>query len=279
MVSHLLKALVRAFLVLLVIAMPSVMLPSANVDTNAIVALIALVAAVFTFVEYYSKYPSLVEFRDAPPFNRVRFASLLFTVFLLCTIFQGQFAPTTLTKFVGAIGALIGHVIDFPFSPVNLVVNMLPEHASAKSVNLIRAAAGISYLISLLTLAAFLVLLRLQGWPSADTPFNVWVNLPTFDPSTGSDVVARLRRDGYVNIILGFTLPFLLPLAIGSASRLFTPIALDSPQTMVWTMTIWAFLPVSLFMRGIAMRRIASMVQEKRKRTAALAERKGFSLA
>jgi hypothetical protein len=31
-------------------------------------------------------------------------------------------------------------------------------------------------------------------------------------------------------------------------------------------MTAWAFLPASLFMRGIAMGRIAGMIAEKRKR-------------
>ena len=278
-ISQLVGALVRAILVLLVIATPSVLLPSANVDNKQIVILLAIVAAIFTFIEYYSRYPSLVEFRDAPPFNRVRFVSLFLTVFLISTIFQGQFEQTTLSRFVGAVGSLIGQAIDFPYSPVNLVVQMLPENASTESMILIRAAAGISYLTSLLTLAAFLMLLRIQGWPSPDKAFNVWINLPTFDPSTGSDVVARLKRDGRINIILGFVLPFLLPAAIGAASNVFNPIALDSPQTMVWTMTAWAFFPTSLFMRGIAMGRIAAMVEQKRQRATALAERNGFAFA
>jgi hypothetical protein len=277
--SQLLGALLRAGLVLLVIAMPSAMLPSATTDTNAIVALLAIIAAVFTFVEYYSNYPSLVEFRDAPPFNRVRYISLILTVFLLCTLFQGQFAPSILTEFIGAVGMVIGQALDFPYSPVNLVIKMLPENASQQNIALIQAAAGISYLVFLLTLAIFLIAFRLQGWPSSDKPFNIWVNLPTFDPSSGGDIIARLKRDGQLNIILGFTLPFLLPAVIGASSKLFNPIVLDSPQTMVWVMTVWAFFPASLFMRGIAMRRIAFMVQQQQKTTAALDDRKGFSLA
>jgi len=277
--SQLLGALLRAGLVLLVIAMPSAMLPSATTDTNAIVALLAIIAAVFTFVEYYSNYPSLVEFRDAPPFNRVRYISLILTVFLLCTLFQGQFAPSILTEFIGAVGMVIGQALDFPYSPVNLVIKMLPENASQQNIALIQAAAGISYLVFLLTLAIFLIAFRLQGWPSSEKPFNIWVNLPTFDPSSGGDIIARLKRDGQLNIILGFTLPFLLPAVIGASSKLFNPIVLDSPQTMVWVMTVWAFFPASLFMRGIAMRRIAFMVQQQQKTTAALDDRKGFSLA
>jgi hypothetical protein len=38
-----------------------------------------------------------------------------------------------------------------------------------------------------------------------------------------------------------------------------------SPQTLIWTMAAWSFLPASLFMRGIAMGRIADMIREKRR--------------
>jgi ABC-type microcin C transport system permease subunit YejE len=58
--------------------------------------------------------------------------------------------------------------------------------------------------------------------PIATVPFNVWINLPTFDPNGGGDVVRRLVRDGRVNIILGFALPFVMPV-VG-----------------VWRPTIWA---------------------------------------
>ena len=277
--SRLSGAFVRGILVLVMVVTPSVLLPGANIDSAQVVALIGIFGALLTFFEYSTSYPSLVEFRDAPPFNRVRFASLFITVFLLSVIFRGQIQPTTLTRFVEAVGTVIGQAIDLPYSPVRLVVLMLPEDASVHSLILLRATAGLSYLISLLTLAVFLILLRLQGWPGKDKPFNVWVNLPTFDPSAGGDVVERLYRDGRINIILGFLLPFLSPAAVKAASAVFDPIVLDSPQTMVWTMTAWSFLPASLFMRGIAMGRIASMIEEKRKRANALAEREGFVLA
>jgi len=275
-VSQLTGAFTRAILVLVLVATPSMLLPGIDSDSAQVVSLIGIFGAVLIFFEYSSTYPSIVEFRDAPPFNRVRFVSLFLTVFLLSIIFRGQIQPTTLTRFVSATGSVIGQAIDFPYSPVRLVVLMLPENASADSLILIRATAGLSYLISLLTLAVFLILIRLQGWPSRDKTFNVWVNLPTFDPSAGGDVVARLYRDGRLNIILGFLLPFISPMAVKAASKVFDPIMLDSPQTMVWTMVIWSFLPTSLFMRGIAMGRIASMIKEKRKRNNALFEKHGY---
>ena len=76
--------------------------------------------------------------------------------------------------------------------------------------------------------------------------------------------MVRLTRDAHVNIALGFLLPFLTPLVVKISSSGFDAFALTSPQTLIWTMTAWAFLPASLFMRGIAMGRIADMIVETR---------------
>jgi hypothetical protein len=261
--------LVRAFLVTLLVALPSLMLPGTSSDTAQIVALVAIFGAALTIVEYASDYPGLVEFRDAPPFNRIRFLSLFVTVLLLTLIARGEVAPTTLTRFVEAVGALIGQAIDFPYSPVRLVVLMLPPEAEVAQINLVRTSAGLAYLISLLTLAIFLIYQRLRGWPLGSGTFNVWVNLPTFDPTAGGDVVERLERDARVNIALGFILPFLMPAVIKAATSLFGAVTLENPQTLIWTVAAWAFLPASLFMRGIAMGRIAGMIKEKRRQSTA----------
>lgn len=265
MISQLTGALVRAVLVMVLIATPSLLLPAVSSDTTQIVALVALFAAALTFFEYASTYPGLVEFRDAPPFNRMRFLSLFATVLLLSTIVRGQTEATTLTSFIEVLGTRLGAVIDVPYSPVRLVVLMLPEDMSLQHLILVRTSAGISYLISLTTLVIFVITMRLIGWPARMGSFNVWINLPTFDPTTGGDVVERLQRDALFNIALGFLLPFLIPAAVKLASLAFEPVTLESPQTLIWTMTAWAFLPASLFMRGIAMGRIAGMIAEKRR--------------
>ena len=272
MISQITGAFVRALLVMVLIATPSLMLPSVTSDTTQIVALVALFAAALTFFEYASTYPGLVEFRDAPPFNRVRFLSLFVTVLLLSTIVRGQTEPTTLTNFIGALGNKLGGVIDVPYSPVRLVVLMLPEDMSLRHLILVRSTAGLSYLISLSTIIVFVVTMRILGWPSRMGSFNVWINLPTFDPMTGGDVVERLERDARFNIALGFLLPFLISAAVKVAAIAFQPVTLESPQTLIWTMTAWAFLPASLLMRGIAMGRIAGMIAEKRRQNNLAAE-------
>ena len=219
-------AVIRAFLVVILVATPSLMLPGPSPDSAQIVALVTIFAAVLTIIEYASVYPGLIEFRDAPPFNRIRFISLFLTVFLLSIMTRGQTEPTALSELVSAIGALIGHVIDFPYSPVRLVVLMLPADTSLAQIDLVRGAAGLSDLISLLTLAIFLIMQRIQGWPLHTGSFNVWINLPTFDPTAGGDVVERLERDARINIALGFLLPFITPAVIKASSSLFNAVSL-----------------------------------------------------
>ena len=264
-VSRLTSALMRAFLVMVLVATPSVILSGQGADGREVVALMALFAGVLTFVEYNATYPGLVEFRDAPPFNRIRFLMLFATVFALTVIEQSRFAPSTLSTLMGALGVVIGAALDFPYSPVRLATLMLADGASEAQVQAVRSAAGVAYLTSALGLAFFVSVLRLQRWPARESAFNVWVNLPTFDPTVGGDVVEQLRRDSWANIALGFLLPFIIPAILKAISTTFEPITLETPQTMIWTVTAWSFLPTSLFMRGLAMGRIADMIEEKRR--------------
>ncbi len=265
-------AAVRGLFVALLVLLPALVLPGVAADSTQISVLIALLAAFLTFVEYNSNFPSIMEFRDAPPFNRLRFASLFVTVLLLSMILRGATEPTLLTGALTSVGTIIGNAVDFPYSPVRLVVLMLPESVSPELVASVRTSAGLAYLISLVAMTAFLILVRVMNWPARKGIFNVWVNLPLFDPTVGGDVVYRLQRDARVNIALGFLLPFIIPALVKAASDLIDPITLQNPQTLIWTISAWAFLPASMIMRGLAMGKVADMIEDKRRRTYADAD-------
>lgn len=271
-IQRMVGAAARAFLVALLIAMPAVMLPNVLNETAQMVALLALIAALLTFVEYVSGYPSLIEFRSAPPFNRVRFIALFVTILLLTLISRGQTFPTLFSDVLTALGMQIGMAMDFPFSPVRLMVLMAPADTTYAEFPMLRTHAGLAYLVSLTTLLFFVALVRLLDWPIRKGAFNFWVNLPLFDPTAGGDVIARLKRDSHVNVALGFLLPFLIPAVLKIASVYATPLSISDPQTLIWTMTAWAFLPASLIMRGVALMRIADLIKEKRRRAYAQAE-------
>lgn len=274
--SRLPGAIFRASLVVLLIMMPSIFLPGSGTDGSQIVMLVAIFAAIFTIVEYSAVSPSIVEFRDAPPFNRVRFGATFATVFAMSVIFSSASDPSTIHQVFVVIGERIGMSIDFPYSPVRLMLLMMPSDTDADVIDALRTAAGLSYLVSLISLVSFMFLLRRHHWPKRTARFNVWVNMPTFDPTAGGDVVDRLNRDSQINLILGFLLPFIMPAVVKLLSSVIGPISLDDPQTLIWTVTAWAFLPASLLMRGVALSRVAQMIYLQRKKAYAAAVAEGM---
>lgn len=275
-VSHLAGALARAILVAVLVLAPSLLLSTTGSDTEQFVVILAFIAASMTFIEYYGQSPSIIDFRFAPPYNRLKFIGLATTIILLSLVCRGQLVPSSFVLYLSNLGAALSNAIDFPFSPVRLMVLMMPQDASPELVDLVRTASGISYMISLVMMFAFLTCVRLLDWPTRSGAFNVWTNLPLFDPTVGGDVLIRLKRDAGLNIVLGALLPFIIPAAVKAASDLIDPISIQDPQTMIWTVTAWAFLPASMMMRGIAMSRIADMIEEKRRRAYAQAEANGL---
>ena len=130
----------RALLVALLVATPSLLLAQHTSDTVEIAVLLAIIAALLTFLDYNTSYPSIVEFRDAPPINRLRFIALFSIVFFLSITAKHQFEPTNLTAMVAGLGGVLGDSVDFPYSPVRLVLLMLPPGSTAATVSAVRTA-------------------------------------------------------------------------------------------------------------------------------------------
>ncbi|MDA7964321.1 hypothetical protein [Ruegeria sp.] len=244
---------------------PALYLPTSTSNGTEIVVFLAILAFILTFSEYNSAFPSFIEFRDAPPVNRLRFVGLTSMVAFLTLICKNVYAPTELTSVFYSVGLMVANVADFPYSPVRLVVLMLPANASGPLIELVRISAGIAYVAALVTIASFAYAIKLRGWPTGNGAFNVWTNLPLFDPTKGGDVVTRLQRDGRLNITIGVLLPFIIPALIKLMSEFGSPIAMSNPQTLIWTLSAWAFLPASMIMRGMATIRVANLIVEKRR--------------
>lgn len=262
-------------LVFSMVVLPALMLGPNGADGAQISVLVALLAAIFVFAEYASSYPSVVEFRHAPPFNRMRFVMLFLMVICMTVISQSNETSGVLDGVVLRGASAMGRLLDLPYSPVRIFVLGLPADASLDLLQRARDGAALVYALSLTALGTFVLLVHGYDWPSRNGAFNVWVNLPLFDPTTGGDVLPRLRRDGYLNIAAGVVLPFLIPAFIRVAAGVFDAFTLFDTQAFVWTMVAWAFIPASMIMRGIAMSRVADLIEEKRRRAYARAQHAG----
>ena len=266
--SQLTGAMIRAFAVAVLVAMPALMLPNVSGDTAQIVTLLALVAGAAILAEYSAAYPGLIEFRDAPPYNRMRFILLFFLILFLSILARTDMMPTRFSLLLDALSQWLGHGFDFAYSPVRLLVLALPSGLSEAHLVSVQAGASLAYAISVLGILGFLLSIAVGYWPRRRGSFNVWVNLPTFDPTAGQDVVQRLERDALVNMALGILLPFLLPVLLRLSELLIQPVTLETPLAFVWGISLWAFVPASLVLRGIAMQQVARLIREKRRQLA-----------
>lgn len=254
-------AMARALLVMILVVTPSAILPGIAMDDRQIVALIALFAAALTFAEYNSTYPSLLQFRDAPPFNRLRFL-MLFLILLILSVLGGKGVEASPISLLSqAIAHEIGNALDFPLSPVNLVVMAFADTGLPEHEELIRSAAGMACFIALFSVLISVLFFRIKAWPLQERVFNIWINLPTFEPSAGGDIVRRLRRSACINLALGFLLPFAIPKVAALGLQGILPSGMLSPHIVVWIISLWAFYPANLLLRGAAMWRIAGLIR------------------
>jgi hypothetical protein len=261
-------ALARAVLVAVAVAAPAVLVPHVAPETGQVLLLIGLFAGAVVFAEYASAYPALIEFRFAAPYNRARFALLALTVVLLSLLQRGLTLDGPLPALVAGLAALCGSALDLPLSPVRLLLGALPADIGADQALLVRDGAAMAMALAGLMVAGFALAARMNLWPMGQGPFNVWINLPTFDPTAGNDVVVRLMRQGRLNIWMGFLTPALLPGVVLASGLMAQPVDFTAPMNFVWGIALWAFVPTALIMRGLAMGRVARMIRANRRRLA-----------
>lgn len=262
--SRVAMAALRAGFMSLLVALPQLLLGHGTPGTRQLVALFALMTGLFTFSEYAARAPSLVEFRDARPYNRIRAVALLAAVLLVSAMLHEHKADSLLRTLHRGAQAW-GEAVDLPFTPIHLLVGTLPHDVAPRLVAEIRAAATMAYAISLLMIGTFALAIRWGNWPGRGG-FNVWINLPQFDPTAGGDVVQRLQRDAHVNLALGILLPLIAPLVANLLSVPFDGAVLREPAALVWMVVAWAFIPASLAMRGLALNRLAWLIAAHRAR-------------
>jgi len=265
---HFPGAALRAFLVAVLVLLPAVLVPVTSPETAQILILLAIFAAGVIFAEYSSTYPGLIEFRFAAPFNRTRFLVLALTATFTALLLRHQSDPGAISTLVQELARACVPLFDFSFSPVRVLLRALPEDLAPGHLAMVQQGASLTLLLGVTTVVGFVTAIRLHVWPLGSGPFNVWVNLPTFDPTAGNDVVKRLLRQARINIVLGIMLPFLLPGLVYASALLVQPVTLQSPMGFVWGIVLWAYLPVNLMMRGVAMARVARMIRANRRRFA-----------
>lgn len=256
---QLVGALVRALILGIIIVAPAYILPDIPNVGRELSLIIAGIIAAFALFEYASKTPGFVDFRFAPPYNRFRVGILAALAIGLSLVARASMNGN------GDILALADATIPYtitPNSPVEFALAKIATFETASSDELLTRIFSAAFAISVALTTLMSLLLWIFKWPFGRAEFNLWANLPTFTPGEVSSTGRRLRRDGWINVLIAFALFYAIPFVFPLAQEQLGPDLFGDKHSLVWVATIWAFLPSFMFIRGTSIIKISRILSK-----------------
>ncbi len=250
-------AFIRALIVVLIVITPAFILPDIGKTTQEMALIIAAIVAGFTLFEYAGKTPGFVDFRFAPPYNRFRIAIIAAQVValsLLCRASLQEF-PQILELADLAVG-----YDAFPYSPVEMAVAKTALVPLTTSPELMTQLFSVSFIVAAGLTIGLSVVLWVFGWPTERADFNLWVNLPTFSPSSVSQAEKRMKRDAFINIVLGIGLLYGIPYGFPYVVEILGTGLFENYHSLVWVVALWAFLPALMVTRGLSITKVSRIL-------------------
>lgn len=219
--------------------------------------IIAAIIAAFALFEYGSKSPGFVDFRFAPPYNRFRVGILAALAVGLSLVGRASIegGGQVLTWAESSVFYTLS-----PNSPVEFALAKIASFETGASPELLTLLFSSAFSIGVVLMFSMSLLLWVFKWPFGRTEFNLWVNLPTFTPAEVGLTGRRLRRDGWLNIVLGFGLFYAIPFAFPVLQSRLGPDLFGNVHALVWLATVWAFLPAMMFIRGASVIKISRIL-------------------
>ena len=143
MLTRLAGASVRAALVAAMIVLPAIVLPEISPNAADLAIISAAIAAAFVAFEYGFTTPSLIEFRFAAPYNRIRFALLGILLTGVAFAFRGPVEQTATTIAVSSFATTSAGIWEFTGSPL-VLFNALTRELETDGRLLLSNAAALS---------------------------------------------------------------------------------------------------------------------------------------
>lgn len=261
MIARLAGASFRAALVAVAVILPAVGLPDVSSSAADLAILGAAMAAAFVILEYGSTCPSLIEFRFATPYNRLRFVILVALLFTLTAVFRQTLQPTGPSLLMGEAASLARAVWDFDLSPVRQF-GILARPLDPQGEALLATAAAMALSVTVLALAMFSAVIVVFQWPLRRDSFNPWTNLPGFDAQPPAQTQKTLRQSALMSVLIGLALPGLAPQAAYAFMGPLQPVTNGNSLFLVWMIAIWCFVPAASLLRAVALYKLAYLLAQ-----------------
>ncbi len=256
-------AFIRALIVVLIIILPAYILPETGKTTQELALIIGVIVGAFTMFEYGGKTPGFVDFRFAPPYNRFRIAIIAAQVIALSLVCRAT--TQSIPEILEFANTAVGYA-SFPYSPVEMAVAQTALLPLTTTPELMVQLFSVSFVIATGLAIGLSAVLWIFGWPTERSEFNLWVNLPTFSPSSVSQAEKRMKRDASINIILGIGLLYAIPYGFSFVVDIFGTGLFEDYHSLVWVVALWAFLPALLVTRGISITKVSRILGNALKR-------------
>lgn len=252
MLNRVIGAVFRAAVVIFIIALPSFILPNTTLNARELSLIAGGVVAAFTIFEYAAKSPGFVDFRFAPPYNRMRVGIIACELLLVAFYYRDLALGGPMVEF----GARFAVLAELPGSPVRMTLAMFTDTLTPGQLSRLGIVMSLAMVTAIGLSIIFALLLWVSRWPVDRVGFNLWVNMPNFEPTEVGKTERRLYRDGILNILFAPLVLFVAPFVLLLASNTLGSDLLREPQSVIWLATLWAFVPASLIIRGAAILKI-----------------------
>lgn len=253
MILRLTGAAVRAMIVAILVMLPAFLLTGITQSGLEFTRIVATIAAVFVIYEYGFATPSVIEFRYAAPYNRIRFMLLLALVltpaYLISIVLDGQ-------ALSGTLGHTIFALMDYTYSPVTIVAKTLSGNDAALR-EAIGQAIAFNVMISLACVFAFCVAVFTNILRFGDDGFNLWLNMPTYKSYDVSSLQERLINSAFASMLIACLIPLFGPTAVDVSVVWFSTDGVLAPIAIAWLIAIWTYLPAIYLMRAAALTKVA----------------------
>lgn len=256
MISRVAGALIRGALVAFLVAYPGMALPVESDVAINLYSFLSLIAGAIVWIEYAFDSPNLIEFRFCPPYNRLRYGCLMLILVLLVYLYPGRVLESKFYFLISEISKYSLYVWSFEYSPVPVMALVLGRgdpHLTLRFAGM----AALALSLSVLYVAAYLIASRGFRAHLETGPFNFYLNLPTTTLSEGRIPRLQLKALSGLSVVVGLTLPFVVPVFLQQFDSLIEIEPLAFRPTVVWAIALWAWVPAIAVLRGAALYRIS----------------------
>jgi len=249
-------AAVRAVFVAIMVMLPAFILPGVTQSGLEFTRIVATVAAVFVIYEYGFLTPSVIEFRDTAPYNRIRFFMLLSFVLVPAQLISNVLSGYPLTGILAIFAKNAFSLANFSFSPVTIVAKTL-SGSDLVLREAVAQAIALNVMICVFAIITFAVAVFGGLWRCEGDRFNMWHNMPSYKSYGATGMQTRLVNSAFASFLIACLIPLLGPTAADLFTVWFSETGKLPPIAVTWFIALWVYLPATFLMRAIFLAKVA----------------------